>query len=129
MYFEIFLIPLIIVIVLFVIFFIVAEGSHWQKHRVLGPFARFIQRSHFVGFITFLFLTLLSIPVTLLVLTGYWMDALAAGSPPSNQVPVVDTLLVIMLLLAAMIPVMWSHFRQWRQAVRSMSEVRVRTTN
>ncbi len=127
MYFEIFLIPFILLVVLFVIFFIVSEGSRWQKHKVLGPFARIIQRSPFIGFLIFLILTIMAIPVTLLVLVGYWIDAVAANAIPANQTPVVDTLLVIMLLLSGMIPVMWSHFRQWRQAVRSMAEVRVRS--
>ncbi|RLI48680.1 MAG: hypothetical protein DRO73_08580 [Candidatus Thorarchaeota archaeon] len=127
MYFELTLIPFFIVLVLFLIFFIVAEGSHWQKHRVLGPFARFIQASPFRSFVTFFILTIASIPVSLLVLTGFWIDAINIGKVPSNQTPIVNTLLVMMLLLAAMIPVMWSHFRAWRQAVRAMAEVRVRS--
>jgi hypothetical protein len=31
------------------------------------------------------------------------------------------------LMLAGMIPVMWSSFRTWRQAVRSAREVKVQT--
>ncbi|MCF2138222.1 MAG: hypothetical protein K9W43_13405 [Candidatus Thorarchaeota archaeon] len=127
MYFEIFLIPFLIFVALFVIFFIVSEGSRWQKHKVLGPFARIVQHSPFVGFLIFFIMALLVIPMSLLVLLGYWMDAVAANAIPTNQSPVVNTLLVIMLLLSGMIPVMWSHFRQWRQAVRSMAEVRVRS--
>jgi len=127
MYFELFLIPFVITVLLFVIFFIVDEGSHWQKHRVLGVFARFIQASHARGFFVFFALTILSIPFTFLPLVGYWIDAIAANAIPTNQSAIVNTLLVMMVLLSLMIPVTWSHFRQWRQAVRSMAEVRVRT--
>ncbi len=127
MYFELFLIPLVVIVVLFIIFFIVDEGSHWQKHRVLGVFARYIQRSQGVAFATFLLLTILSIPATFAVLVGLWMDLIAANAIPNSQVAIVDTLLVVLVLLSLMLPVTWSHFRQWRQAVRSMAEVRVRT--
>ena len=127
MYYELAIIPFIFVVVLFVIFWIVAEGTRWQKHRFVGVFARIIQASPFRGFLIFLLIFLSMIPVTLLVMTGFWYDAFLIGRIPSNTVAIVDTLLVTMLLSAAMLPVVWSHFRTWRQAVRSAAEMRVRT--
>ena len=124
----IFLIPFLLILLLFFIFWIVQEGSRWQKHRFLGGFARFIQASAGRAFGTFLTLTVVMIPVTLLLMTGVWWDLLAEGGPPSNTTPVVNSLLIMFVLLAAMVPVVWSSFRTWRNAVRSAAEVRVRTT-
>ncbi len=127
MYFEIALVIWAIVVIVFVIFWIVQEGSHWQKHPVLGVFARIIQASPGRAFGIFLFMTLLMIPTTLGMLEGYWIDAINSGNPPTTTVPVVNSLLILILLLAGSIPVMWGSFRTWRQAVRSAAEVRVRT--
>jgi hypothetical protein len=128
MWFEVAILPWAVNIILFVIFFIVAEGTRWQKHGILGPFARFIQASAARGFFVFLLLTLLMVPLTLLILHGYWFDLFVLGLEASGTTQVVNTLLIIILLLAMSIPVMWSHFRTWRQAVRSAAEVRVRTS-
>ncbi len=124
----IFLIPFLAIILLFFIFWIVAEGSRWQKHRFLGAFARFIQASAGRAFATFFALTILIVPATLMLLIGVWWDILAEGGAPSNTVPVVNTLLIMFVLLAAMIPVLWGSFRTWKQGVRSAADVRVRST-
>jgi len=124
----IFLIPFLLIILLFFIFWIVQEGSRWQKHRVLGGFARLIQASAGRAFGIFLILTVLIIPADLMLMVGVWWDLLEAGGPPSNTTPVVNSLLIMFVLLAAMVPVLWSSFRTWRNAVRSAAEVRVRTT-
>lgn len=128
MFFEIAFIPVIIVVFLFFVFWIVAEGSRWQKHRFLGVFARFIQTSPLRAFLVFLLILVVTIPACLLVVTGYWYDGWLAHRTFSSTVPIVDTLLVVMLLSAAMLPVVWSHFRKWRQAVRSAAEMRVRAS-
>lgn len=127
-WFYIFLVPFLLIIFLFFTFWIVQEGSRWQKHPYLGGFARFIQASPGRAFVVFLFLTILIIPSDLLVLLGAWWDLLDLGQPIANTVPVVDSLLIMFLLLAAMIPVLWGSFRTWRQHVRSAADVRVRTT-
>ncbi|MHA2142659.1 MAG: hypothetical protein ACXADC_15545 [Candidatus Thorarchaeota archaeon] len=121
-------VPFMLVLYLFVIFWIVEQGSRWQKHPQLGVFARFIQRSQFRTFITYFMLTFLMIFTVIGLMVGFWFDAINAGTPIRNTTPVVNSLLVVFLLLAAMIPVMWSSFRRWRQAVRSAADVRVRTT-
>lgn len=126
--FEIMSIPLIVIVILFVIFWIVQEGTRWQKHRFLGAFARFIQASPARGFFVFLALTISMVPAVLMVMEGIWIDGLLAGRTPANTVVVVNNLLIMFLLLSAMIPVMWSNFRTWRQTVRSAAEVRVRTS-
>ncbi|MHA1484329.1 MAG: hypothetical protein ACTSPR_03305 [Candidatus Thorarchaeota archaeon] len=128
MYFELSLIPFSLIVLLFLIFWIVQEGSSWQKHPQLGVFARFIQASAGRAFFTFLMLTILLVPTTLLLLQGVWWDLLATGDGIANTVPVVNTLLLMFLVLAGMIPVMWSSFRTWRHAVRAAAEVKVRTT-
>lgn len=124
----IFLIPFVAIILLFFIFWIVQEGSRWQKHRFLGGFARFIQSSSGRAFGIFALLTFMIIPGTLGLMIGVWWDILAEGRSPSNTVPVVNTLLIMFVLLAAMIPVLWSSYRTWRQSIRSVADVRVRTT-
>ncbi|NHJ14875.1 MAG: hypothetical protein EAX95_14435 [Candidatus Thorarchaeota archaeon] len=122
------LIPFLIIIYLFVIFWVVQEGTRWQKHPDLGVFARFIQKSNRRSFFVFLFLTFIMIPSVLFVMQGYWLDRQILGIPIPNTTPVVNALLVIFLLLAMMLPIMWGSFRRWRQAVRAEAEVRVRTT-
>ena len=121
-------IPFLVVLYLFVIFWIVEQGTRWQKHPQLGVFARFIQKSQFRPFIVYFVLTFAMIFGVLGLMVGYWFDAIIAGTPIQNTTPVVNSLLIIFLLLSAMIPVMWSSFRRWRQAVRSAADVRVRTT-
>jgi hypothetical protein len=128
MYFELSLIPFLLIVLLFLIFWIVQEGSRWQKHPQLGVFARFIQASAGRAFFSFFILTLFLVPATLLLLQGVWWDLLATGKAISNTVPVVNTLLLMFLVLSGMIPVMLSSFRTWRHAVRAAAEVRVRTT-
>ncbi|MHA2066054.1 MAG: hypothetical protein ACXABY_16910 [Candidatus Thorarchaeota archaeon] len=121
-------VPFLAMLYLFVIFWIVEQGSRWQKHPQLGVFARFIQKSQFRTFITYFALTFLVLFAVIGVMVGFWFDSIIASIPIRNTTPVVNALLVAFLLLAAMIPVMWSSFRRWRQAVRSAADVRVRTT-
>ena len=120
------LVPLILVILLFIVFWITQEGSNWQKHRFLGPFARFIQASTGRAFATLFLLTFLMIPSILAVLQGMWTDILNSGATPANTVPVVNSLLLMFLLLAGMIPVTWGSFRTWRHQVRSAADAKVR---
>ncbi len=127
MYLELSLIPFAILLVLFLCFFVTAEGSKWQKHPQLGVFARFIQVSPLRGFLVFFVLTILMVPSVLLIILGYWTDAVITGTVPNTTTPIVNVLLLLLLILSGMIPVLWSHFRTWRQAVRSAAEVRVRT--
>ncbi|MHA2117660.1 MAG: hypothetical protein ACW98J_01960 [Candidatus Thorarchaeota archaeon] len=122
------IVPFLVVLYLFVIFYIVEQGSRWQKHRLLGIFARFIQKSQFRTFATYLFLTFLIILGVSGIMMGFWMDTIIAGTPIRNTTPVVNSLLISFLLLSAMIPIVWSSFRRWRHAVRSAADVRVRTT-
>jgi hypothetical protein len=123
------LIPLLLVLFLFIVFWITQEGSSWQKHRFLGPFARFIQASAGRAFATLFFLTIFMIPSILAVLQGMWTDMLNAGATPANTVPVVNSLLLMFLLLSGMIPVTWSAFRSWRHQVRSAADARVRASS
>ena len=127
-HFAIALVPFIYLLIFFGIFFVVQEGTRWQKHEVLGVFARFIQASPLRGFLTFLVILLLLFPAIILMLWGMWVDSLVNLAIPNNTTPVVNLLLINILILAGMFPVMWSSFRTWRQAVRSAAEVRVRTT-
>lgn len=127
-YFELMLIPFAVIVVIFVIFWIVQEGSKWQKHPYLGVFARFIQSTPARAFFTFLLLTIAIVPAILGIMMGVWLDIFAAGGTPSNTTPVVNTLLLMFLMLAGMIPVLWGSFRTWRQSVRSAADVRVRST-
>ncbi|MHA2189841.1 MAG: hypothetical protein ACXAEB_07030 [Candidatus Thorarchaeota archaeon] len=122
------LIPLILVMFLFIVFWITQEGSTWQKHRFLGAFARFIQASAGRAFATLFLLTILMIPSILMVLQGMWTDILSTGASPANTVPVVNSLLLMFLLLSGMIPATWGSFRTWRHQVRSAAEARVRAS-
>jgi hypothetical protein len=128
MYFELGLIAFFLLIFLFVAFWLTAEGSVKQKHKYLGVFARFIQKSAGRAFVVFFVITILTIPVTMSIGIGYWMDAVSIEIPPENPVPIVMTLLLMFLVLSGMLPVMWGRFRIWRQTVRAAAEVRVRTT-
>ena len=128
MFFELALIPFLLIMLLFLIFWIVQEGSRWQKHPQLGVFARFIQTSPRKTFFTFFILTCLFVPATLLLLEGMWLDLLAAEITLTNTVPLVNTLLLMFLVLAGMIPVMSSSFGTWRHSVRAIAETKVRTT-
>jgi hypothetical protein len=129
MWFELMLIPFFVLNVLFLIFWIVQEGSRWQKHGLLGPFARFIQASALRAFIIFLVFTIALVPVTLGLMMGVWLDLLDSGHSIANTTPVVNTLLIMFLLMAMYIPVLWGAFGTWKQTVRSAAEVRVRTTS
>lgn len=128
MFYELSLIPYLLIVLLFLIFWIVKEGSRWKKHPQLGVFARFIQTSPARGFFTFLILTLLFLPATLLLLLGGWTDLQASGIQLTNTVPIVNTLLMMFLVLAGMIPIMYSSFGVWRHSVRAIAETKVRTT-
>jgi len=75
-HFIVSLVPFIYLMLLFGIFFVVQEGSHWQRHEVLGVFARFIQSNPIRGFLTFLGILILLIPTILLMMWGMWIDAL-----------------------------------------------------
>ncbi|RLI58226.1 MAG: hypothetical protein DRO87_05300 [Candidatus Thorarchaeota archaeon] len=127
MWLEIFLIPFTLALVLFIIFWIVREGSRWQKHPQLGVFARIIQKSPKTEFVIFLFLMSLLIPLSLLVMTGLWWDKLAAGLGP-QKTDVVNVMLVMFLILSFTIYTVWGAFSRWRNAVRAEAEVLVTTT-
>lgn len=127
-HFALALVPFIYLLLFFGIFFVVQEGTRWQKHEVLGVFARFIQASPLRGFLTFLVILILLFPAILFLLWGMWLDSWVNLAIPNNTTPIVNLLLINILILAGMFPVMWSSFRTWRQAVRSAAEVRVRTT-
>ena len=118
----------VLIIILFLAFWITVDGTKWQKHKYLGVFARIIQASARRAFIIFFIFTVMMVPASLLILQGYWIDAIDSGSPPSNTVPVVTTLLLMFLMLAGMIPIMWGRYRIWRQSTRASADVRVRTT-
>jgi hypothetical protein len=122
------MIPFALVLVLFVAFWIVQEGTRWQKHRFLGVFARFIQASPGRAFMTFLILTVSIVPSTLGLMLGNWMDVFDAGGTPSNTTDIVNLLLIMFLMLAFMIAVLWGSFSTWRQSVRQVADVRVRST-
>ena len=136
MWLEILMIPFLVTLILFIVFWIVQEGSHWQRHKLLGPFASFIQASPFRSFATFLIMTILMIPAILVLLVGLTWDIIGwdiatstASGALTDTVPIVNTLLLTFLMFAAMIPVLWSSFRTWRHSVRQIAEVRVTTTN
>ncbi|MHA1963418.1 MAG: hypothetical protein ACXACG_06165 [Candidatus Thorarchaeota archaeon] len=127
MWLEIMLTPFIILLIVFFIFWIVHEGSRWQKHRTLGIFARFIQASPRRAFYTFFLLFLLLIPTALLVMTGMWWDSLGTVIGP-QKVDIVNTMLVVFLALAFTFPVMYSALGTWRNAKRAEAEMKVRPT-
>lgn len=125
MWLEIMMIPFILTLIIFFVFWIVHEGSRWQKHPQLGVFARFIQASPARGFITFLILFILMIPATLLLMTGMWWDALASEYGP-QKVDVVNVMLILFLVMAFAFPVMYGALGTWRQARRAEAEMKVR---
>jgi hypothetical protein len=127
MWFELLLWPFLIIIVLFFIFWIVHEGSRWQKHSTLGIFARFIQASPKRSFATFLTLFLLLIPAALLLMTGVWLDSLETIVGPQKS-DVVVVMLVVFLVLAFAFPVMYSSLGTYRNAKRAEAEMKVRST-
>jgi hypothetical protein len=127
MWLEIFLIPFLAVILLFVIFWIVHEGSRWQKHPQLGFFARIIQVSPKRAFLIFLLLTLLTFPMAVLVMTGLWWDKLELAVSP-EKTDVVNVMLIMFLVLAFTVSVLWGSFRTWRHASRAEAEEKVRMT-
>ncbi|MFW9793840.1 MAG: hypothetical protein ACFFEE_06055, partial [Candidatus Thorarchaeota archaeon] len=125
MWLQIFLIPFVILLIIFFIFWIVHEGSRWQKHPQLGAFARFIQVSPKRAFITFLSLFILLIPACLLIMEGLWLDALVSELGP-QRVDVVNVMLLLFLVLAMTFPVMWSSLGTWRTSRRAEAEMKVR---
>ena len=136
MWFEILMIPFLVTLALFIAFWIVQEGSHWQRHKLLGPFAKFVQASAFRAFATFLAMTAIMIPAILTLLVGLTWDIIGwdpvtstATGALTDTVPIVNTLLISFLMFAAMIPVLWSSFRTWRHSVRQVADVRVTSTN
>lgn len=131
MWFEILMLPFLGILILFIIFWIVQEGSHWQKRKFLGPFAKFIQASPLRAFLIFLVITILMVPSMLLLLLGLSWDIMneSIRGQLADTVPIVNTLLLTFLMFAMMIPVLWSSFRTWRHSVRQIAEVRVRTTS
>jgi hypothetical protein len=127
MWLEIFIIPFIVLLTVFFIFWIVHEGSRWQKHPQLGVFARFIQASPKRSFITFLSLFIALIPSLLLVMTGLWLDKLGSDLGP-ERVDVVNVMLLMFLVLAFAFPVMYSSLGTWRNARRAEAEMKVKPT-
>ncbi|MEM2142459.1 MAG: hypothetical protein QXS20_05480 [Candidatus Thorarchaeota archaeon] len=126
MWFEIALIIWLLNLIFFTIFWIVAEGARWQKHRTLGPFARFIQANPARTFFVFMSLTILMVVFTMMLPLGYWIDVFP--NIPNSTAPVVNGLVLSLLLLSVGISVTWGKYRSWRQAVRSAAEMRVKTT-
>ena len=127
MWLEIFLIPFLILMVLFFIFWIVHEGMRWQKHSQLGVFARFIQTSARREFLVFFLIFILLIPASMLIMTGQWMDALESQAGPQS-VAVVNTMLLLFLSLALTFPIMYSSLGSWRTARRAETDMKVRPT-
>mgnify|MGYP001225598673 CR=1 FL=1 len=126
MWLEIFLSLFLLVIVLFVIFWIVHEGSRWQKHPYLGVFARIIQVSPKRTFTVFLVLTILTFPMAMLVMLGLWWDKFEIGVEKTD---VVNVMLMMFLVLAFTISILWGAFRTWRHAARAEAEEKVRMTD
>ncbi len=127
MWLQIFLIPFVLIIIIFFIFWTVHEGSRWQKHRVLGVFARFIQATPKRAFMTFFLLFILLIPAAILVMSGQWMDALGSELGP-QRVDVVNVMLIVFLVLAFTFPIMYSSLGIWRNAKRTEAEMQVKPT-
>ena len=121
MWLEISIAWFIALCVLFMAFYIPLEGSHWQKHKHFGPFARFVQKTPSRGFFTFLVLMFSLAASTLLIVHGYWLDTIAAGNSITSTVPVVIALLLFFLILSLVTPILWGRFRIWRQALRASS--------
>jgi membrane protein YdbS with pleckstrin-like domain len=124
MWLEITIIPFILGFIVFLIFWIVHEGSRWQKHRYLGGFARTIQASPRRAFLIFFLLTIMFIPLAVLVMTGLWLDTM----PSPQKSDLVNVMLLTLVVLAGAFPVMWGSFRTWRQTVRAEAEMKIRPT-
>ena len=127
MWLQIMTIPFLAIIVIFFLFWIVHEGSRWQKHRYLGVFARFIQASPRRQFWTFFILFILLIPGAMLMMTGVWWDSLGSSVGP-QRVDVVNVMLIMFLVLAFTFPVMYSALGTYRNARRAEAEMRVKPT-
>ena len=125
MWLEIFLIPFFLVILLFIIFWVVHEGSRWQKHPYLGVFARIIQVSPKRTFVVFLTLTVLTLPMSVMVMTGLWLDKLSVGIFP-EKTDVVNVMLLMFPVLVFTVFILWGSFRTWRHAARVEAEEKVR---
>jgi energy-coupling factor transporter transmembrane protein EcfT len=126
MWLEIFLIPFVILIVIYFIFWIVHEGTRWQKHPQLGVFARFIQASPRRGFLVFFILFILIIPASILIMTGQWIDQQSGLGP--QRVGVVNVMLLLFLIMAFTFPIMYSSLGRWRNAKRAEAEMKVIST-
>lgn len=124
MWLEITIIPFFLAFIVFLIFWIVHEGSRWQKSRYLGAFARIIQASPRRAFLIFLLLMLSFIPLGLLMMLGRWNDTL--GSPNKSELVII--MLFMILVLSVAFPVMWGSFRTWRQTARAEAEMKIRPT-
>ena len=127
MWFEIMLIPFIILTVIFFIFWIVHEGSRWQKHSKLGVFARFIQSSPKRTFFVFLMLFFLFIPAAILVMTGMWWDSLESITGP-QRTDVVNVMLITLVVLALSFTPMYSSLGTWRNSQRAEADMKVKPT-
>ncbi|MFW9809309.1 MAG: hypothetical protein ACFFE6_08010 [Candidatus Thorarchaeota archaeon] len=127
MWLQIFLIPLVFLLIIFFIFWTVHEGSRWQKHPQLGAFARFIQASPRRAFFVFFTLFILMIPASLLVMTGQWMDALGTEIGP-QRVDVVNVMLLMFLVLVFTFVPMYSALGTWRNIKRAEAEMKVKPT-
>jgi len=125
MWLQIFLIPFVLLIIVFFIFWLVHEGTRWQKHPQLGVFARFVQASPRRAFILFFTLFILLIPAAILVMTGQWLDALGSDLGP-QRVDVVNVMLLVFLVLAFTFPIMYSSLGIWRNAKRAEAEMQVK---
>ncbi|MGY5856013.1 MAG: hypothetical protein RTS72_05385 [Candidatus Thorarchaeota archaeon] len=127
MWLQIMLIPFVIILVLFFIFWIVHEGTRWQKHSTLGFFARFIQSSAKRAFFTFFTLFLLLIPAALLLMSGMWLDTIGTELGP-QKVDVVNIMLIVFVMLAMAFPVMYGSLGTWRNVKRAEAEEKVKST-
>ena len=119
MWLEITIAWFIVLCAVFMAFYIPIEGTHWQKHKHLGLFARFIQKSPARGFFTMLALMFSLSSSAILIVHGYWLDTISAGNAISSTVPVVTALLLFFFILATITPILWGRFRLWRQSQRA----------
>ncbi|MDH4214094.1 MAG: hypothetical protein OEV85_09255 [Candidatus Thorarchaeota archaeon] len=127
MWLEITILIFIIAIIIFFLFWIVHEGSRWQKHPQLGIFARIVQASPRRAFLIFFTFTIMFIPLALLMMTGLWVDGINAGITVAKS-DIVNLMLITLLVMAGAFPIMWGSFRTWRQAVRAEADMKVRPT-
>jgi hypothetical protein len=118
MWFEIAIGWFIILCLVFMAFYIPLDGSHWQKHKYLGPFARFIQHSPARSFFIIFIMMLLMAGSSFLILQGFWVDTIVIGGLITNTVPIVSSLLLFLLVISITSPILWGRFRIWRQSIR-----------